>query len=524
MGLSLGGNTVQVNGTNADQKWEYFRKQVGTNNASAPQWVGITVTAGQSNESGNLFVARNPENFTYDADGNLLSDGRWSYTWDANNRLIAMTNNTGIAAGACGMTFAYDYQGRRIQKTVWTNSGGPAYTYRFVYDGWAPLAVLDANGNIVASMMWGNDLSGTNGGAAGVGGLLAENLAANGVHFAACDANGNVSALINAATGATSATYEYGPFGEPIRVTGSVAFLNPLRFSTKYEDTESGFYYYGYRYYNPSTGRWLSQDPSGEQGGKNLYGFVLNNPINSVDPTGLWNLWSPTTWGVPNSVGWSFWSSLNPFHPSSGFSLQTASEDDAAFLDGLNPFGNPFAHMGLYDENNPGRKWSRGVGIGTGLGESLLGGGAAIKALGPRVWPWFFAGGSAAGNPVTQEELQELLQAADATAGAGLNLSSGAQQMLAGTQNGTLLGIIEKGQVFLFESGTGQIMGHSDLLNAGLISKGAQGFSIAVQNGNVTAIFANSILNPASANYVLPSQTIQQILQALGATGAKIFP
>jgi YD repeat-containing protein len=101
MGLTLGGNTVQVNGTNAYQKWEYFREQLGTNNASAAQWVGISVTAGQSNVSGNLFVARNPENFTYDADGNLLSDGRWSYTWDANNRLIAMTNNTGIAAGAC---------------------------------------------------------------------------------------------------------------------------------------------------------------------------------------------------------------------------------------------------------------------------------------------------------------------------------------------------------------------------------------------------------------------------------------
>ena len=86
---------------------------------------------GQTTDSGSVFVAQTPEtNFSYDADGNLLSDGRWSYTWDANNRLIAMTQYSGIAAGACGMTFAYDYQGRRIQKTVWTDSGGPACTNR----------------------------------------------------------------------------------------------------------------------------------------------------------------------------------------------------------------------------------------------------------------------------------------------------------------------------------------------------------------------------------------------------------
>jgi RHS repeat-associated protein len=97
-----------------------------------------------------------------------------------------------------------------------------------------------------------------------VGGLLAENLAGNGVQFAAYDANGNVAALVNAATGAVSAQYEYGPFGEVIRETGSLAKLNPLRFSTKYQDDETGFLYYGYRYYNPSTGRWPNRDPLGD--------------------------------------------------------------------------------------------------------------------------------------------------------------------------------------------------------------------------------------------------------------------
>jgi RHS repeat-associated protein len=62
---------------------------------------------------------------------------------------------------------------------------------------------------------------------------------------------------------------------------------NPIRFSSKYTDDESDFLYYGYRYYNPSTGRWLSRDPIGVRGGRNLYAFTQNNSVNRVDPHGL---------------------------------------------------------------------------------------------------------------------------------------------------------------------------------------------------------------------------------------------
>jgi len=53
-----------------------------------------------------------------------------------------------------------------------------------------------------------------------------------------------------------------------------MAKVNPFRFSTKYQDDESDLVYYGYRYYNASTGRWLSRDPIGEKGGINLYVLV----------------------------------------------------------------------------------------------------------------------------------------------------------------------------------------------------------------------------------------------------------
>jgi RHS repeat-associated protein len=66
-----------------------------------------------------------------------------------------------------------------------------------------------------------------------------------------------------------------------------MAKLNPFRFSTKYQDDETDLVYYGRRYLNPSTGRWLSRDPVEEQGGLNLYGFVGNDGINHYDAFGL---------------------------------------------------------------------------------------------------------------------------------------------------------------------------------------------------------------------------------------------
>jgi RHS repeat-associated protein len=66
-----------------------------------------------------------------------------------------------------------------------------------------------------------------------------------------------------------------------------MAKLNPFRFSTKYQDDETDFLYYGYRYYNPSTGRWLSRDLIGENGGLNLYCFIGNDSIGKADYLGL---------------------------------------------------------------------------------------------------------------------------------------------------------------------------------------------------------------------------------------------
>jgi|GEM_PF-7134847 len=103
-------------------------------------------------------------------------------------------------------------------------------------------------------------------GAGGIGGLLwiSNFQSPIGHHFAAYDGNGNVVALVSATTGTETARYEYGPFGEAIRITGPAAALNPFRFSTKRTDPTTDLVLYEYRAYSPGLGRWLSRGPIGD--------------------------------------------------------------------------------------------------------------------------------------------------------------------------------------------------------------------------------------------------------------------
>ena len=65
-----------------------------------------------------------------------------------------------------------------------------------------------------------------------------------------------------------------------------MAKTNPSRFSTKYQHYEADLVYSGYRNYNLSLGNWVNRDPIRERGGKNLFTFVQNDPMNRIDPEG----------------------------------------------------------------------------------------------------------------------------------------------------------------------------------------------------------------------------------------------
>src|SRR5690242_18920527 len=117
----------------------------------------------------------------------------------------------------------------------------------------------------------------------------------------------NVSWHVGSTTSSTAATCAYGPFGESLD-RRSADDQNPIRYSTRYEDKETGFSYYGFRYYDPSTGRWLSRDPLTELAFSEAtdklpqelgvwaepatfeagdYVFLRNCPVSAVDLFGL---------------------------------------------------------------------------------------------------------------------------------------------------------------------------------------------------------------------------------------------
>lgn len=282
-----------------------FYKQLTVDNSTTAQNPSIKVTgvknlAGTDGEDAittvtkTSYVAKTPEIFTHDADGNLTDDARWHYTWDGENRLAAMeTSAAAIGAGVAKLKleFAYDSQGRRFSKSV-SSWNGTAWVLgtstRFLYDGWNLLAEIDATGSAQCTYAWGLDLSGSLQGAGGVGGLLfvAVSTPSASFHAPGYDGNGNVIAGVDMASGAISAKFEYNAFGQLASAEGVATDQIAFQFSTKYSDAESGQLYYGLRYYSPSTGRWINRDPIDEQGGVNLYGMVSNNPINVIDPLG----------------------------------------------------------------------------------------------------------------------------------------------------------------------------------------------------------------------------------------------
>ena len=251
------------------------------------------------NQYTNLTDGGASSTLTYDSDGNLLSDGTWTYIWNSENRLILASNASTVVENT------YDYQGRRIMKTA------NGVTNRFLYDGWNMIHEKTGGATTPSrSYVWGLDLSQTLQGAGGVGGLLSAHTT-NSTHIATFDGNGNVSEYIDSSDGSIAAHYEYDPFGNITAQTG----VNPndfaYRFSTKYLDGETDLYYYGFRYYSPELGRWVSRDRVIELSFRliqierdqpfglnlldtldyrlsiNLQAFVYNSPIRLFDPTGL---------------------------------------------------------------------------------------------------------------------------------------------------------------------------------------------------------------------------------------------
>jgi RHS repeat-associated protein len=232
-----------------------------------------------------------PCSLLYDLNGNLTNDGLRNFAYDADNQLV-----TNWVANAWKQEFVYDAFGRkRIERTYGWQGGQWTKTNetRYVYDGMLAVQERNASNEPLVTYTRGLDLNGTRQGAGGIGGLLART-DAGGSAFYHADGAGNITALMDAQNNIV-ARYLYDAFGRQVGQWGPLAEANRYRFSSKEVQPHSGLYYYGFRFYDPSLQRWLNQDPLGERGGMNLYGFVGNSPLNRVDPFGL----SAESAGIP---------------------------------------------------------------------------------------------------------------------------------------------------------------------------------------------------------------------------------
>jgi RHS repeat-associated protein len=192
---------------------------------------------------------------TYDANGNMLSDGTNSFTWDARNHLASM--NMG------GESFQYDAFGRRVAKTVL------GATTNYLYDGVKPVQELSGTTPTANLLSGGIDEAFSRTDSIGTANFLADAL---GSTLAQTDSSGN-----------TFAQYTYEPFGN---TTGTGGSTNSFQYTGR-ENDGTGIYFHRARYYNPQLQRFISEDPIGFGGGINGYAYVGNGPTNLIDPLGL---------------------------------------------------------------------------------------------------------------------------------------------------------------------------------------------------------------------------------------------
>ena len=229
----------------------------------------VTYTYGDANWRDKL-TAVNGNAIAYDAIGNPLSDGTWTYTWQ-NGRQLQKMQKSGVTA-----EFVYNADGLRVQKTV--NGVATKYTLHgknvvhmtsgadelhFFYDAQNRPAVVVYNGTAYAYVK-----------------------SLQGDIVAILDENGN-----------TVVSYGYDAWGAPLWCTGELAEtlgkVQPFRYRGYVFDEETGFYYVSSRYYDPEIGRFISPDttdvltatPMGLTD-KNLYAYCDNNPVVRVDHGG----------------------------------------------------------------------------------------------------------------------------------------------------------------------------------------------------------------------------------------------
>lgn len=214
-------------------------------------------------QAANRLTSAAGTSFGYDANGNLTSKtdgaGATSFTWDYENRLVGAEPSSGSS-----ITYKYDALGRRVER----REGSSQWT-RFAYGG--ADVVRDRNSD-------GSGVEYLNG--PGVDNKLRQADASGALYFLS-DHLRSTTALTDSLGSVVDQT-GYDSFGDSAGGT-----LTRYGFTGRERDPATGLLYYRARWYDPQTGRFMSEDPAGFAAGMNFYAYVLNDPVGKVDPSGL---------------------------------------------------------------------------------------------------------------------------------------------------------------------------------------------------------------------------------------------
>jgi RHS repeat-associated protein len=236
--------------------------------------------------------------YSYDANGNLLQAGGWSYVWDYLNRMLASSFNNSTT------TYAYDPFGARVLQTSTTSTtyypnkyysltstkaGSNTYatSTNYIWNGDALLATVDqslyngaATGSAIYRYIHPDHLGSTN---------------------VVTDASGTVAQLL-----------DYYPYGATRIATSTYPTNEKRQYIGQFSDAQTNLNYLNARYYEPMRGQFLSEDPVFlanplaqkiyDPQSLNAYNYSADNPINKLDPSGKYWFLVPVGAGIAAGV------------------------------------------------------------------------------------------------------------------------------------------------------------------------------------------------------------------------------